>query len=428
MMPEAALYPHEIAISVHKARLVHYAAQNGKRLPVAKRWSSGIVPLARRAPGRFAGGTRIGWTMETVTIKAKGISVSVDLTVGHLSDLAIEVDGRTLRPLHRAPWLDEPRENLPPGLPDGVVRLSGDFLCAPFSTADVEPAPLHGWTANSPWDLIDSGAIEGGWRAKFRLRRMVMGATIEKILTLRDGHPFLYQEHAFSGGAGAISVAHHAMTVMKEGGRLAFSPKLLAATPEKALETDPARGRSLLAYPARTTDLAAFPTADGGTTDLGDYRMDRRHEDFVTLVEADHGGPGWTAVARRAERDLVLVLKNPADLPVTMLWISNGGRDYAPWSGRHRGVIGIEDGRTAIGHASSLGDNWLKRESVATAFDLAEGRRVAFRQVIGAVTAEDEPPDEVAVTPGQLRLAWPDGVTRNLAFDDTFLTDSGGAG
>jgi hypothetical protein len=359
--------------------------------------------------------------MDTVTIRAQGISVSVDPTVGHLADLAIEADGRTLRPLHRAPWLDEPPENLPPGLPEGVLRLSGDFLCAPFSAADVEPAPLHGWTANSPWDVVDNGPIDGGWRTKFRLRRTVMGAAVEKILTLRDGHPFLYQEHAFIGGAGAISVAHHTMTAMREGGRLAFSPKRLAATPPVAMETDPKRGRSLLAYPARTTDLAAFPAGNGSTVDLGDYRTDRRHEDFVTLVEADHAGPGWSAVARRAERDVVLVLKDPADLPVTMLWISNGGRDYAPWNGRHRGVIGIEDGRAAIGHAASLDDNWLKREGVATAFALAEGRSVAFRQVIGAAAAGGVPPRDLVATPGTLRLAWTDGTGRNLAFDDTFL-------
>ncbi|MBN9270471.1 MAG: hypothetical protein J0J15_09535, partial [Mesorhizobium sp.] len=313
--------------------------------------------------------------MKTVTIEAKGISVSLDLAVGHIAAMAVKAGGRNLHPLHRAPWIDEPRETLPVDLPDGVLRLSGDFLCAPFSVADVEAAPLHGWPANSPWDLMESAAIEGGRQARFRLRRPVMGALVEKILTLRDGHPFLYQEHAFVGGHGAISVAHHAMTVMRDGGRLAFSPKRVAATGPDPLEPDPARGRFLLAYPARTHDLGAFPAAAGGTVDLADYSMDRRHEDFVTLVEADHDGPAWTAVARRAEKDLVLVLKNPAELPVTMLWISNGGRDHAPWNGRHRGVLGIEDGRTAIGHAASIGDNWLKREGVATAFALAPGGR-----------------------------------------------------
>ncbi|RWP70767.1 MAG: hypothetical protein EOR11_33840, partial [Mesorhizobium sp.] len=93
----------------------------------------------------------------------------------------------------------------------------------------------------------------------------------------------------------------------------------------------------LLAYPARSADLGRFPAAGGGTLDLTEYRMGDLREDFLTLVETDHGGPGWTALARQAEDDLVLVLKNPAELPITMLWFSNGGRDYAPWSGRHLG-------------------------------------------------------------------------------------------
>jgi hypothetical protein len=360
--------------------------------------------------------------MDTVTIEAKGISVAVDLAVGHIAAMTVDVDGRRLQPLHRAPWIDEPPETLPADLPDGVLRLSGDFLCAPFSAADVEPAPLHGWPANSHWDLMESAAIQDGWRARFRLRRTVMGATVDKILTLRDGHPFLYQEHVFEGGAGGISVAHHAMTVMREGGRLTFSPKRLAATGPDPLEPDPARGRFLLAYPARTEDLTAFPSAVGGTVDLTDYRMDRRHEDFVTLVEADHGGPAWTAVARRAERDLLLVLKNPAELPVTMLWLSNGGRDYAPWNGRHRGVLGIEDGRTAVGHAASLGDNWLRREGVPTVFELSEGRRIAFRQVIGTVPLEGgEPPKSITADSGRLRLGMADGMERLVPFDGGFL-------
>lgn len=360
--------------------------------------------------------------VDSVGIEAKGISVTVDLAVGHLSDMTVETGGRTLRPLHRAPWIDEPQGTIPADFPAGSARLSGDFLCAPFSRSDVEEAPLHGWPANSRWDLVDNWRGDDACGALFRLRRKVLGATVEKALTLRDGHPFLYQEHAFIGGSGGISVAHHAMTVMAEGGRLAFSPKRIAATGSDPLEPDPTRGRFLLAYPARSDDLKRFPTKDGGTLDLMRYAMDRRHEDFVTLVEADHGGPGWTAVARATEKDLVLVLKNPVELPVTMLWISNGGRDYAPWNGRHRGVIGIEDGRAAVGHAASVGDNWLKREGVPTTFDLAEGRRVTFRQVIGAALQSDgHPPRDTTVSSDSLSLQMADGSTRNLPFDGTFL-------
>jgi hypothetical protein len=210
------------------------------------------------------------------------------------------------------------------------------------------------------------------------------------------------------------------MTAMRDGGRLAFSPKRFAATLDTPLEPDPARGRFKLAYPARTTDLTRFPATGGGTLDLTDYRMEDQREDFITMVEADHGGPGWTALARRAERDLVLVLKNPAELPVTMLWFSNGGRDYAPWSGRHRGVLGIEDGRAAVGHAASVGDNWLKREGVATAFAL--GGEVSFRHVIGALPqADGEPPRDIATTSGHMRLTGADGSPRDIAFDGDFL-------
>ncbi|TRC75998.1 hypothetical protein FJV83_16865 [Mesorhizobium sp. WSM4307] len=358
--------------------------------------------------------------MDTITIKARGISVSLDLTVGHIADMTVESGGRRLKPLHRAPWVDA-GETLPKDLPQGTVRLSGDFLCAPFSRSDVEEAPLHGWTANSAWDVTESSATESGWRAVFRLRHKVMGASVDKILTLIDGHPFLYQEHVFSGGSGAISVAHHPMTVMKGGGSLAFSPKRFAATLADPLEPDPARGRFMLAYPARSADLGQFPAAAGGTLDLTQYRMEDRREDFITLVEADHGGPGWTALARQAEDDLVLVLKNPAELPVTMLWLSNGGRDYAPWSGRHLGVLGIEDGRSAIGHAASIGDNWLKREGVATAFALGEGRGFSFRHVIGALSPSGgTPPREITTADGRMRLA-AGGSTREVAFDSAFL-------
>ena len=358
--------------------------------------------------------------MDICTIKAKGISVSLDLTVGHIADMVVESGGRQLKPLHRAPWVDSD-ETLPKDLPQGTVRLSGDFLCAPFSRSDVEEAPLHGWTANSAWDVVESAATDGGWRAVFRLRHKVMGASVDKIFTLRDGHPFLYQEHVFSGGSGAISVAHHPMTAMNGGGRLAFSPKRFAATPSDPLEPDPARGRFMLAYPGRSADLGQFPAAGGGTADLTQYRMQDRREDFITLVEAEHGGPGWTALARQAEDDLVLVLKNPAELPVTMLWLSNGGRDYAPWSGRHLGVLGIEDGRTAVGHAASIGDNWLKREGVATAFALGEGRSVSFRHVIGALPVSGgTPPQEITTADGRMRLA-AGGSTSDVPFDSAFL-------
>ncbi len=327
--------------------------------------------------------------MSNIAFSAAGISVAVDLSVGHIADMAMDLGDRVLRPLHRAPWIGE--TGLPADIAPGLERLSGDFLCAPFSRNDIEEAPGHGWPANSPWSVVSSSAIPGGWRATLRLAKTVFGATIEKTLTLRDNHPFLYQEHRIIGGSGELPVAHHAMSVMARGGKLAFSPKRFAETPAESLEPDPARGRYKLAYPARTLDIRRFPTSDGGVTDLAAYAGNDRREDFVILVEEPANALGWTALQRQAEGDLVLVLKNPSELPITMLWYSNGGRDYAPWNGRHLGVLGIEDGRTAVGHRQSIGDNTLKAAGVPTSFALSPDLTISFRHILGALPLQALP-------------------------------------
>lgn len=362
--------------------------------------------------------------MQALQFSARGISVCVDLSVGHIADMIIQSGDRLLRPLHRAPWLDEPPQSLPADISPGLARLSGDFLCAPFSANDVEPAPGHGWPGNSEWDIVESRATEDGWRAELRLRRTVLGATVTKRLMLRDDHPFLYQEHEISGGSGKLPVAHHVMSRMEGDGLLSFSPKRAALTPATSLEPDAARGNYLLAYPGRSEDLTQFPDRHGATTDLTHYRADDRREDFVVLVEDEHECPGWISLAREVERDLVLVLKNPRELPVTMLWFSNGGRNYAPWNGRHLGVLGIEDGRTAVGHASSMQENFVSREGAATSFDLHENRSIRFRHVVGATlpTVIALPAASVHPEPGILVIRQADGTELRLPFDDTFLT------
>ena len=244
-------------------------------------------------------------------LEADGIRVVLDLSVGHIARFEVERDGRMVAPFHRAPWADDPPTS--PGEDDAphLARLSGDFFCAPFGASDVEPAPGHGWTANAAWQPIGAFAYPGGVTARFVLERPVLGAKIVKEFTLRHGHPFLYQRHVFEGGQGALPVASHAMVCLPTGGRMAFSPKRFAQTPSVPLEPDPRRGRFLLAYPAQSAELGRFPTADGGSVDLGRYPIGAHHEDFAMLVEADLTGLGWSAVVREQTKDLALLLKDP---------------------------------------------------------------------------------------------------------------------
>lgn len=102
-----------------------------------------------------------------------------------------------------------------------------------------------------------------------------------------------------------------------------------------------------------------------------------------------------------------------------MLWYSNGGRDYAPWNGRHLGVIGIEDGRTAVGHRQSVGDNTLKAAGVPTSFTLSPDKTISFRHILGALPLQTLP-NSIQQQKGSLLLNMDDREFL-VPFDSEFL-------
>lgn len=313
------------------------------------------------------------------SIETASGTLQFDAALGNIPHLRLRSDDRWIEPLHVAPWRDEQAVQTDPAISLLERRLAGDFFCAPFGAA-VDPAvPGHGWSANSAWRLQ---ALAAG-RMQLVLERDVFGATITKSLELATDAPLLYQEHVIEGGRGVLPVAHHPMFRLSGQGRFFTSKKRAILTPEQPLEP----GRSCLAYPTRSTDLENVAGANGERVDLTRWPIGTRNEDFVTLIEAPGAAAGWSAVIRENEGDIVFCLKDPSVLPVTMLWFSNGGRDYAPWNGRHMGVTGIEDGCSpALGGEAAAGlPNPIADEGVATGLALAEGRRHVVRHVIGAV-------------------------------------------
>jgi hypothetical protein len=349
-----------------------------------------------------------------VRIGAGDVCVALDPAIGNIR--VFSVNERDI--LHTAHWVGTDAAQYAEAPVD--AHLAGDFFCAPFGNSGIVDIPSHGWTANSEWSPVLRAENDDTAVLKLALNRDVFGARVTKELHIVAGHSVLYQVHVITGGQGALTFAHHPMLHLLAGGHIGFSEKKAAITPPSPLE-DAHR----FAYPARGADLSKFPSVDGEDVDLRHYPSETGHEDFITLVEADGARFGWTAVTRFAEDDIVLFIKDPRVMPVTMMWQSNGGRDYAPWSDRHTGVLGIEDGCCAgiatLDEAS--GDNPIAREGVATTLTLRPDLRTEVRHAIAVVPRPSDWSGVAQVVPSKsgLTLTSEEGDELDVPFDLGFF-------
>jgi len=344
-------------------------------------------------------------------IEAAGIRAAFDPRTGLLDGFTVEDGGRTIAPLHRAPWVGT-GEVMPQDAAPHLATLGGDFFCAPFG-AHEGASPLHGWPPNSDWTVV----AETGGLLRAVLNRPVFDATLVKELSVAPGHPFVYQRHVFIGGEGRVSFANHANVSLKGGGHVRTSPKLRWETPGAPQESDPARGRSALVCPAQATDARAFPGVRG-PVDLTTYPWTPRHEDFVLGIEAPGRSFGWTAVTRIGSGDLYLSLRDPRRVPMTMLWQSDGGRDYPPWSGRHTGCLGVEEGAAAL----LLGLSTEAELPWPGALSLSPGGLTEVRHVIGAIAwPTEEPVAEVQLDGDAVTIRGERGAERRVPIRPGFL-------
>ncbi len=336
-----------------------------------------------------------------IEISARGIWAELEPSVGHMPRLVI--GGADV--LHAAPWRDAPEVQADRAIPPVDRRLAGTFLTAPFGMDDVTGGLPHGAPANTRWIPKRQTAQSLHWR----LAQSVSGARIDGHIWVRDDEPAIYQRHVISGGEGATTLAHHPMIHMAEGGFVRCAPKRATLTEPSPLEP----GAQYWQCGQRITGWMI--DGPSGPVDLREYPHDTPCEDFLTMVEEAQSGLGWTAVHRNAENDTILCLKRCEELPVTMLWVSNGGRDYAPWNGKHRRVLGVEDGCTAggAGFAAALRDNRVSDEGVPSALPLG-GQRVIRHAILRLNGAR--PIAQVTLARG-LHITYEDGGTFEVPFD-----------
>ena len=80
----------------------------------------------------------------------------------------------------------------------------------------------------------------------------------------------------------------------------------------------------------------------------------------------------WTAVTFPKEGWAWFAMKDPRVLRSTVLWMSNGGRHYPPWNGRHVNVMGLEDVTSYfhLGIVPSARPNPISRAGIPTSLAL----------------------------------------------------------
>lgn len=322
------------------------------------------------------------WILENDKVR-----VGVTEEAGHLDPVTFHTEAGDISPMHCAPWSNE---TLDPSLAPVLRILRGDFFCAPFGANDclTEENRPHGATANDRWHEISKSDSH----IELELAKTVLGAKVRKHVSIKPGQSVVYQHHTFTGGSGRLPLGHHAMLKASEPLLLSFSPWLWGGTPPLAIETPETEGRSTLTYPQAFSSLSEVQTSLGKPVDLSVFPTLDNSEDILMLVADENQAFSWSAATAAKAGWVWFALKNPKILPGTLLWMSNGGRDYAPWSGRHRHCLGIEEvcSYFHLGHKASKEDNELTRQGYTTTLELTASRPLTIAYIFGLISVSSD--------------------------------------
>lgn len=272
---------------------------------------------------------------ESCRLSSDTVELFVTLTGGQLAPVTFDLGGRKVSPYAMNPWV---AEDIGDEMPNLIKVLRGDFFCIPFGVSECTPHP-HGATANLDWSMVSSA--EG--KLTMTMNPEDIGGKVIKEVSLAAGHRAIYLRHTVSGIDGAYNYGHHPILEFPaEGGPFAIrtGPIAYGQVYPSDFEDPKIGGYSCLKKGATFTSLGHVPLADGGTTSLLEYPVREGFEDLALFSPADREF-AWTVVT--FDGYAWLALKNPSQFPSTLFWISNGGRHYAPWSGRHKRRLGVED-------------------------------------------------------------------------------------
>ncbi len=356
------------------------------------------------------------------------IDAAITRLGGQLAPVNFQLGDRTVSPFSIAPWAEE---SLPTDTPPLLSALRGDFFCAPFGGNETsyrgEIHPLHGESASCDWTFVTRNRAEDRTTLHLKLKTNVREGTIDKWIQLRADETNLYCRHSLEGLSGPMCLGHHAMLKFpsKEGSGHISTSRLLHGAVAPAFESPELGGYHSLKAGASFRRLDRVPCIHNEPADLTRYPARAGFEDIVQLVHESQPDFAWTAVCFPEERYVWFSLKDPRVLRSTIFWISNGGRHYAPWDGRHRSVMGIEDVTSyfAQGLTESTRPNPLSELGYPTAIKLKRHSPLNVNYIMGIAELPQgfERVQSITRQPGGVLLKSTAGHILPVAVDHTFL-------
>ncbi|MDQ3815760.1 MAG: hypothetical protein M3347_17750 [Armatimonadota bacterium] len=350
---------------------------------------------------------------------------------GHLGPVTFDRQKRRIQPYSVAPWAEE---KLGPEIPPILKALRGDFFCLPFGGNEKpfrgERHLPHGESANARWKFESLERVGERTCLHLSLNTQVRPGHIDKRISLVAGHNAVYSQHIISGMSGPMNLGHHATLRFPDepgSGVISSSPFVYGQVFVEPTELPEKRGYSMLEPGAEFDTLERVPTITGEETDLSRYPARRGFEDIAMIV-ADAAQPfAWTAVTFPRQRFVWFALKDPRVLRETVFWLSNGGRHYPPWNGRHVNVMGLEEVTAYFHHglAESARPNPLTEKGFPTTVRLHPQQPLVVNYIMAVATIPAGFDRVAAIEPNEDKnavvLRASSGKTVRTALDVSFI-------
>ena len=279
-------------------------------------------------------------SMERWTLKWAHGEATAQSLGGMLAPVRFELGGgHSVSPLYVAPWGDDARW---PGL---LRALRGEWPCLPFGTVAAPPGLPpgfetrnatdtwnHGYGANHMWRLVEKTADRLTLRIDYPSEEAI--ESLERTIEVDPEAPALI-----------VSLTVHARRDVV----LPFALHPTFAIPDEGVEVLACPYQMVHSYPvspesgiSRSLPNHAFASLKEIATATGPMDVTRlpllgKTEELLQIAGCR---PPFVLRYSTQQAD-VLLDWNPDELPDALLWISNGGRAYEPWSGRNF-ALGVE--------------------------------------------------------------------------------------